>query len=127
VRDLNIDISLRVLPTVRESDGLAVAGSNALLSPAERQTATVLHRALLAGKALIENGEQRPVIIEKAVADLVASESAVTLDYAAVCHPDTFAELQLIAPGTLLVIAAYVGKTRLVDNILWKSDDRWLL
>jgi pantoate--beta-alanine ligase len=127
VRDLNIDISLRVLPTVRESDGLAVAGSNALLSPAERQAATVLHRALLAGKALIESGERRPVIIEKAVADLVASEAAVRLDYAAACHPDTFAELQLIAPGTLLVIAAYVGKARLVDNILWKIDERWLL
>jgi pantoate--beta-alanine ligase len=127
VRDLNIDISLRVLPTVRESDGLAVASSNALLSPAERQAATVLHRALLAGKALIESGERRPAIIEKAVADLVASEAAVTLDYAAACHPDTFAELQLVTPGTLLVIAAYVGKARLVDNILWKSDDRWLL
>lgn len=127
VRDLNIDISLRVLPTVRESDGLAVASSNALLSPAERQAGTVLHRALLAGKALIESGERRPVIIEKAVADLVASETAVTLDYAAACHPDTFAELQLITPGTLLVIAAYVGKTRLIDNILWRSDDRWLL
>jgi len=127
VRDLNIDISLRVLPTVRESDGLAVSSSNAALSPAQRQAATVIHRALLAGKALVENGERRPASIEKAMADLVAREAAVKLDYAAVCRPDTFAEVDTAAPGTLLVIAAYVGKARLVDNILWTSDGRWLL
>jgi pantoate--beta-alanine ligase len=127
VRDLNIDINLRVLPTVRENDGLAVASSNAALSPGQRQAATVIHRALLAGRALVENGERRPASIEKAMADLVAGEAAVKLDYAAVCRPDTFAEVDTVAPGTLLVIAAYAGKARLVDNILWTSDGRWLL
>ncbi len=127
VRDLNIDISLRVLPTVRENDGLAMASSNAALSPAERQAAAVIHRALLAGKALVENGERRPASIEKAMADLVAGEAAIKLDYAALCRPDTFAEVDTVTPGTLLVIAAYAGKTRLVDNVLWASDGRWLL
>ena len=127
VRDLNIDISLRVLPTVRENDGLAVASSNAALSPTQRQAATVIYRALLAGKGLVENGERRPASIEKAMGDLVAGEATVKLDYAAVCRPDTFAEVDTVAPGTLLVIAAYVGKARLVDNILWTSDGRWLL
>src|SRR5215472_2289033 len=127
VRDLNIDINLRVLPTVRENNGLAVATSNAALSPMQRQAATVIHRALLAGKAVVENGETRPASIEKAMADMVATESAVKLDYAAVCRPDTFSEIDAAAPGTLLVIAAYVGMARLIDNILWTSDDRWLL
>lgn len=127
VRDLNIDISLRVLPTVRENDGLAMASSNAALSLAERQAAPVIHRALLAGKALVENGERRPASIEKAMADLVAGETAIKLDYAALCRPDTFAEVDTVTPGTLLVIAAYAGKTRLVDNVLWTSDGRWLL
>ena len=127
VRDLNIDINLRVLPTIRENDGLAVASSNPALSPGQRQAATVIHRALLAGRALVENGERRPASIEKAMADLIAGEAAVKLDYAAVCRPDTFAEVDTVAPGTLLVIAAYVGKARLVDNILWTSDGRWLL
>jgi len=127
VRDLNIDISLRVLPTVRENDGLAMASSNAALSPAERQAAAVIHRALLAGKALVENGERRPASIEKAMADLVAGEAAIKLDYAALCRPDTFAEVDTVTPGTLLVIAVYAGKIRLVDNVLWASDGRWLL
>jgi len=127
VRDLNIDISLRVLPTVRENDGLAMASSNADLSPAERQAAAVIHRALLAGKTLVENGERRPASIEKDMADLVTREAAIKLDYAALCRPDTFAEVDTVAPGTLVVIAAYAGKTRLIDNVLWASDGRWLL
>ena len=127
VRDLNIDISLRILPTVRENDGLAIASSNAVLSPVERQAAAVIYRALLAGKALVENGERRPATIEKAMADLVAGEATITLDYAALCRPDTFAEADTVAPGTLLVIAAFAGKIRLVDNVLWASDGRWLL
>ena len=127
VHDLNIDISLRVLPTVRENDGLAMGSSNAALSPAERQAATVIHRALLAGKALVEKGERGPASIEKDMADLVASEAAIKLDYAALCRPDTFAEVDTVTPGALLVIAAYAGKSRLVDNILWASDGRWLL
>jgi len=126
VRDLNIDINLRVLPTVRENDGLAVATSNAALSPVQRQVAAVIHRALLAGKELVENGERSPASIEKAMADLVATEAAVKLDYAAVCRPDTFTEVDTVAPGTLLVIAAYAGKARLIDNILWTSYGRWL-
>lgn len=127
VRDLNIDISLRVLPTVRENDGLAMGCSNILLSASERPVATILYRALLAAKALIESGERRSAVIEKAMADLVASETMVKLDYSAVCHPDTFAELAEAVPGTLLVIAAHIGKARLVDNFLWTTDDHWLI
>ena len=127
VRDLNIDISLRVLPTVRENDGLAMASSNAALSPAERQAAAVIYRALLAGKALVEKGERRHVTVEKAMADLVAGEAAIRLDYAALCRADTFAGVDTITPGILLVIAAFAGKIRLADNVLWASDGHWLL
>jgi pantoate--beta-alanine ligase len=130
VRDLNIDLSVRVLPIVRESDGLAVSSRNHLLSSAERQAVRILYQALLAGKDVIEKGERRPAIIEKVMAELLATEPLVKLDYAAICDPDTFDEvgetLGEILPDLLLVAAVNVGPTRLVDNILWKSGGYWL-
>ena len=87
-------------------------------------------QALLAGKDVIEKGERRPAVIEKIMADLIATEPLVKLDYAAICNPDTLKEvgdtLGEILPDSLLVAALYVGPTRLVDNILWRSDGYWL-
>ena len=130
VRDLNIDLSLRVLPTMRQGDGLAISRRNQLLTPAQRQAAPILYQALLAGKAMIENGERRPAVIQKAVADLIAAEPLVNLDYAALCDPDSFDDVGETLPPTLpdllLVVAGRVGTARLVDNILWKSSGYWL-
>jgi pantoate--beta-alanine ligase len=125
VSDLNIDLSVRVLPTVRESDGLAVSSRTGLLSPEERQAAGILYRALLAGKAIIEKSERHFPTIEKVMADVIATESLVKLDYAAICDPNTFEAVEETL-GTdlselLLLIAVHIGSTRLIDNILWKS------
>ncbi len=127
VRDLNIDVKLQILPTTREHDGLAMSSRNHSLSPAERQAASILYRALLAGKALIDKGERSPAVIEKAMADLVAVESLVTLAYVSVCHPDTFNPVEEVKPQTLLAIAAYIGRTHLADNILWMGENDWLI
>jgi pantoate--beta-alanine ligase len=131
VRDLNIDLSVRVLPIVRESDGLAISRRNDLLSPAERQAVLILYQALLAGKAVIEKGERRSAVIEKVMADLIATEPLVQLDYAAICDPNTFEEvdetLGVTLPDILLAVAAHVSTTRLIDNILWNSGGYWLL
>ena len=127
VRDLNIDVSLRILPTVRESDGLAMSSRTHAFSPAERQAARIIYSALLAGKALVEQGERRSPVIKKAMADLVASEPLVRLDYAAVCHPDTFLALDEITPKAMLAIAAHIGTVDLIDNIVWVADGQWLL
>lgn len=131
VRDLNIDLSVRVLPITRESDGLAISDQNDLLSPAERQAVLVLYQALLAGKAVIEKGERRSAFIAKVMADLISTEPLVQLDYAAVCDPHTFEELgktlEVILPDMLLAVAAYVRTTRLIDNILWNRNGYWLI
>jgi len=127
VRDLNIDVSLRIVPTVRESDGLALSSRTFVLSAAERQATSSIYRALMAGKALIEQGERRPLAVEKAMTDVIKTEPLVTLDYAAVCHPDTFIALEEVTPGTMLAIAVRIGHIRLIDNIVWLGDDRWLL
>lgn len=132
IHDLCIDTSLRVLPTVRESDGLALSSDNAALSPAERQTACLLYRALLSAKALIEQGERRVAFLEQTMADLITSSPLLRLDYAAICDPSTFDALDLLPDltareGILLAVAAYAGSTRLTDNIQFTSDGYWLL
>jgi pantoate--beta-alanine ligase len=129
VSDLNVDLSVRVLPIVRESDGLAVGSRTGLLSPAERQAAVILYQALLAGKTSIERSERRTAIIEKVMADVIATEPLVKLDYAVICDPNTFEtmeeELGTDLPDLLLAVAVYVGSTRLIDNILWKKSGYW--
>ncbi len=127
VRDLNIDMNLRILPIVREDDGLAMSSQNFILSAAERQAATVLYRALQSGKALIESGERSAAVIENAMFELVAGEALVTLDYAAVCHPDTFSAMGEVRPEALLAIAVHIGKARLLDNFLWEGDEHWAI
>lgn len=130
VRDLNIDLSIRVLSTVRESDGMAVSNRSALLLPPERRAAAILYQALLAGKAAIETGERRIATIEKVMADMIATEPLVKLDYVAVCNPNSFeamgATLGVDSPDLLLAVAVHVGPTRLIDNFLRKSSGYWL-
>jgi pantoate--beta-alanine ligase len=129
VRDLNIDIKLQMLTTVRGADGLAYGSRILLLSPAERQAATLLYPALLAAKALVEQGERRTAVLEKAMADQVAASPLLTLEYAAACDPDTFESRDTLPDALtnlLLVISASVGKMRFTDNVLLR-DGRWLV
>ncbi len=127
VRDLNIDVTLRILPTVRDSDGIALSSRNSALTPAERQAAKSIYQALLAGKALIEGGERQPAALEKAMRAVIATEPLLALDYAVVCHPDTFRELEKAAPRTMLTLAARINNLRLIDNIVWLGNGNWLL
>ena len=127
VRDLNIDVGLRILPTVRESDGLALGSRNHFLTQRERQAASVLYRALLAGKALVDGNVRNCAEIEKAMIDLVMTEPLVTLDYVKVCHSDTLSAVDTIVPGTMLMIAAHIGKVHFIDNIIWRGGTNWLL
>ena len=127
VRDLNIDVGLRILPTVRESDGLALGSRNHFLTQPERQAASVLYRALLAGKALVDGNVRNCAEIEKAMMDLVVTEPLVNLDYVKVCHSDTLSSVDTIVPGTMLMIAAHIGKVHFSDNIIWRGGTNWLL
>lgn len=127
VSDLNIDVELRVLPTIRESDGLALGSRNHFLTAAERKAASVIYSALLAGKALIDTNVRNTAVIEKAMIDLLVTEPLVTLDYVKVCHPDTLSNLDSVAPGTMLLVAAHIGKIYLIDNIIWFGGMNWKL
>jgi pantoate--beta-alanine ligase len=118
VRDLNLAIEIVVCPIVREADGLAMSSRNAYLDPAERQAATVLYRALRAVEELAQSGEQRAAALIERGRETVASEPGVRLDYLEVVNPDTLEPLADAGAGALVAIAAFLGATRLIDNIV---------
>jgi pantoate--beta-alanine ligase len=125
IRDLNIDVHLRMMPTVRESDGLALSSRNRLLSPVERQAAVSIYAALLAGKALIMQGERRSSVIGQAMLHILQRNSLILLEHAGVYMPDTFLPVAEATPGVILSIAASIGAVRLLDTITWLENGQW--
>ncbi|HET8909364.1 MAG TPA: pantoate--beta-alanine ligase [Ktedonobacterales bacterium] len=126
VADLNLPVSVRVQPIVRESDGLAMSSRNKYLGPEDRTAAAVLNRALQAGADAFERQPAEGVAgVIAAMKAVVAGEPRIQLDYADVCDPDTFAPLTELHPPALLAIAAKVGPARLIDNFLLRADGTW--
>ena len=126
VADLNLPVEARVLPTVREPDGLAMSSRNKYLGPEDRAAAVVLNRALRAGAAAFEDKPAGSVTaVIAAMTAVVAAEPRANLDYADVCDPDTFAPLTELRAPALLAIAAKVGPARLIDNFLLHADGSW--
>ena len=107
--DLSFPVQIVACPTAREANGLALSSRNAYLSPAERAAAPVVHRALLAGRALVERGVTDQAAVGAAMAEVLATEPAARLDYA---------EALAGADGKVrLFVAARIGTTRLIDNL----------
>ena len=126
VADLNLPVEARVLPTVREPDGLAMSSRNKYLGPEDRAAAVVLNRALRAGAAAFEDKPAGSVTaVIAAMTAVVAAEPRANLDYADVCDPDTFTPLTELRAPALLAIAAQVGPARLIDNFLLHADGSW--
>jgi pantoate--beta-alanine ligase len=117
VDDLSLPVEVVGCPTVREDDGLARSSRNVYLGPGERAAAPVLRRALLAGAEAIEAGERHPSAVEALMAGLVAAEPLVELDYAAAVDAATLAQVDPLVGDVRLLVAARVGKPRLLDNL----------
>ena len=118
VRDLNFPVEIIACPIVREPDGLAMSSRNAYLNREERVRALVLQRALLAVRRQFDAGERCAGKLISAGQEVVAREPNVRLDYFEVVDPDTLDPVEQIAQKTLVAVAAYVGSTRLLDNIV---------
>jgi len=118
VRDLNFDVEIVVLPTVREPDGLAMSSRNVYLSPEERQKATVLYRSLRQAVAAIERGERRRRVLVQLLEEQLRQVPELRIDYAAAADAWTLEEPEEFAPGqtVVLLVAARLGATRLIDN-----------
>jgi len=117
-RDLDFPIEIVICPTVREKDGLAMSSRNSYLSPEERQAATVLFRALSAAHAAHRRGERKAEALRRIVREMVASEPLAQLQYVSCANYDSLQELEEITGKTLLSMAVFVGKTRLIDNFI---------
>ena len=118
VRDLNVPITIRTCPIVRESDGLALSSRNVYLSPDERRQALVLSRSLQTATQLVSSGEQSADRILAAMHSVFATEPLVHFDYIALVDPVTLQPVSHLASPTIAAVAARVGKTRLIDNTL---------
>lgn len=118
VTDLNLETEIVVRPTVRESDRLALSSRNRFLSPEEREAATVLYRALSAGRDLIRAGERSVKKVEAAMTKLIWAEPLARLDYLSVAHPATLDEVRAVRGRMILLLAVWIGETRLIDNMV---------
>ena len=118
VHDLNIPVAIEVCPIVREPDGLAISSRNAYLSPQERKSALVLYRSLMRVQKLFDEGELDSAKLISATAQEFAADPAVRLDYVEAVDPDTLEPVIAVTKRTLVAVAAFVGQTRLIDNIV---------
>jgi pantoate--beta-alanine ligase len=118
VRDLNLPVEIVACPIVREADGLAMSSRNAYLGPEERKRALVLHRSLLRVQDLANAGEGNVARLIATGLDEFAGESGVRLDYLEIVNPDTLDPVEDISGGALVAVAAVVGSTRLIDNLV---------
>jgi pantoate--beta-alanine ligase len=118
VRDLDWPVEIVVVPTVREADGLALSSRNAYLDAAERRRALVLSAALRAAHEAFRAGERRAAALIETMRARLAAEPSVVVGYAAVAEPRTLAPVETVDAETVVLVAARVGRTRLIDNIV---------
>ena len=117
VADLNMGVEIVVVPTVRESDGLAMSSRNIYLSPGERQAAAILFQALMLARQLWQDGEKKVDKICRQMTSLIQKEPLAQIDYLSIADAETLEELKSIDRPALAVLAVKIGKTRLIDNM----------
>jgi len=118
VEDLNMDIEIKVLPTVREKDGLAMSSRNIYLSEKERKDALCLNQALNKAEAAVRSGERSAAKIIKIMEGIVKEKSTAKIDYIEAVDIKTLSQVDTVSSGTLLALAVFIGKTRLIDNTI---------
>jgi len=118
VRDLGVPIEVCVCPTVREADGLAMSSRNQYLSPDQRRRAPTLYRSLQMGESLIRNGESSVETIKQTMRHELMTAGFAPIDYIAIVDPESLQEAETIQLPVALLIAARLGSTRLIDNVI---------
>jgi pantoate--beta-alanine ligase len=116
VQDLNVPIEIRVMPTIREPDGLAMSSRNAYLDPEERRRALALSQSLRLAEQLVGDGERDASLLRRRIHATLEAAGVDRIDYATIVDPDTLAEVDLIEGAAIVLLAVYVGRTRLIDN-----------
>jgi pantoate--beta-alanine ligase len=122
VKDLNLDIEVIGMPTIRESDGLAMSSRNTYLNPKKRKEAARLYRSLLKGKELFAQGERSATTILQEVRRIIEEDKAAVIDYVKICDAHTLEDVEEIKGEAVVALAVKMGKTRLIDNIILKEE-----
>ena len=121
VADLNMDLEIRPVPTVREPDGLAMSSRNVYLSPEERQGALVLSRSLNMARERVVAGERDMAALRQAMQDMIEAEPLARVDYVSIVDYDTLQPVDELAGKALAALAVKFGKTRLIDNAILEA------
>ena len=121
VADLNMDIEIVGCPIIRENDGLAKSSRNTYLNDEERKAALVLSRSINKAKELIDNGERDTSIIISSMTEIISKEPLAKIDYVKAVALDTMQQIKFLNVPSLVAIAVYIGKTRLIDNLFYES------
>ncbi len=116
--DLNLPLTIRVCPIVREPDGLAMSSRNRYLAPDERQRATVLYQSLTQAANLVAQGETNASRITEAMRRTIQAANPKQIDYVAIADPETLEPVETIRGRTVALLAVRIGKTRLIDNMI---------
>jgi pantoate--beta-alanine ligase len=118
-RDLNFKLAVVVCPTWREADGLAMSSRNVYLNPDERRAATVIYKALTAAQTAYQAGERQAEMLRQVMTQTIQREPLANLQYVSCTNHDTLQEIQGAITGqALLSMAVFIGKTRLIDNLV---------
>jgi pantoate--beta-alanine ligase len=116
-RDLNLDTEIVLCPIVREPDGLALSSRNAYLNAEERKAATVLHRALEAARSELASGVRDGLQLQAVLRRVLGAEKLARADYAEIVDAETFERVVRVSKPCYVVLAVFIGKTRLIDNL----------
>ena len=118
MRDLNFGLEIVPCPIVREADGLAKSSRNTYLSPAERKAALILSKSLALGKKAVDEGERDASKVISIITESLQTEPLARIDYVEVVDFENIQRVGTISGETLVAIAVYIGKTRLIDNFI---------
>ncbi len=121
VRDLNMNLRIVTVPIVREKDGLALSSRNCFLNPAERKAALVLNRSLKLAEQQLRAGERETSRLVAQMREFIGAEPLASIDYISVSDPETIGELAIVDGPALIALAVRIGKTRLIDNLMWEG------
>lgn len=122
--DLSYGIEIKGCPIVREADGLAKSSRNTYLNKEERQAALVLNKALSEGKKLIETGERNASKIKDTITSIINAEPMAKIDYVEIVNWNLLEPVDNINGTVLVAVAVFIGKTRLIDNFIAKTNDK---
>ncbi len=121
VKDLRMEVQVVGMPTIRDPDGLAMSSRNAYLTPPQRRAALSLHRSLRRAEELISRGERSVAPLIGEVRNIFGSEPLVKTDYIEICDAQTLQQVDRIEGDVVIAVAAFVGKIRLIDNLVYRT------